>query len=614
MDISRSEAIMSDTPGLIPGYAQILAGVNVKTAAWADVSSIGTRLYDEGDSSKWATQQLQYGQNTYTYRVPPGFQVATINDYAGKDFVGQDRDEYMTSLLASFKIDGSYGAFSGTINAQFSISENQTQAYSFGTHAQRLRWYSLKTPAGLDSTNPLLNQAFVKELLDDSKSVSEFYNDWGTHFTSDIIIGGAATLSIYSQYTATFDKETFELDLGAAYESVAASFKTSGEFQYTGQSSKESYTSNKSLVIQGGDPTAADTLEDWLKTVVETPVFLDVNQSDPSYSGLTPMYELISDDNSPRKKALKQGLDDYLYPPLHLRIFAAASTLTQFPEATVSVPAKYKVLSGGARVVWNGTLGEMLTASFPVSDSQWTARAHDASQQDTGILTVFAIGVYDPYDWLDVVIVNKTSDSTSERPSVQVALDTSVDTGNALTGYALTGYALTGGGADCKGDSSTNNPIYLTASYPYSEQDIRGVKYPSNVWKAIGKDAFVQANGSITAYAVGVKWSDTFTNKYGNRTRITTWCIGLDSQNDSHPAALVGPPDQTSLVGGGAYDRWDAIKGAEGNMLTDSYPANLVYPYHADSSKWSAAGKDHIKSSPAVLTVYAIGAENMVTP
>jgi hypothetical protein len=324
----------------------------------------------------------------------------------------------------------------------------------------------------------------------------------------------------------------------------------------------------------------------WLKTVVDSPAFIDFNAEDPSFAGLTPMYMLIPDENDPRRKALKQGLDDYLYPPLHLRIFAAASTLTEFPEASVSVPAPYKILSGGARVTWDGP-GELLTASFPASNSQWSARGHDCAHSDSAILTVFAIAPYDPYSWLDVHIVSSDPSQPSQRPTAPVNLDAS--------------YAMTGGGADCGSDSS-GTPIFLTASYPYSKQDPRNTSFSSNTWQVAGKDAFVAATAPITAYVVGVKWSSGFLNQFGTQPPITAECLGLDSSFESHPEASLGPPDQTTLVGGGAYDRWQG----EGNMLTDSYPQDL--------SDWYAAGKDHIKSSEATLTVYAIGVKDMVPP
>jgi hypothetical protein len=48
------------------------------------------------------------------------------------------------------------------------------------------------------------------------------------------------------------------------------------------------------------------------------------------------------------------------------------------------------------------------------------------------------------------------------------------------------------------------------------------------------------------------------------------------------------------MVGGGAEVHWHD----PGNMLTASYPN--------DSNDWTAQSKDHLKSSPATITAYAV--------
>jgi hypothetical protein len=557
----------------IPSWDKILGGVNIKTAAFSDPTSIGNHFYGE-NAVTW--EQVSVLQTTYS--VPSGFQVSIIDQSEKIDVIGRNRDEYMNNLAGKFGIKGSYGGFSGTLNAQFGITEDRAQAYSFGTHTDRLVLYSLNVPTDLSFTSQFLNEQFVNDLYTEPMAVEGFYDKYGTHFTSSILVGGRASLSLYSQYDKTFDETQFHADLSAAYESVAGSFQMTGDIDYTSQSTRETYHSNSQLNLLGGDPTAAD-MKDWLKTVMTSPTFIEFNSSAP-FCGLTPMYMLISDPNDKRRQELEKGLADYLYPPLHLRIFAAASTLTERPEASVTVPENYKVLSGGARVTWEGP-GEMLTASFPVGSSQWAARAGDCVEVDAAILTVFAIAVYDPYNWLDVTTVQSQSQA-AEHPTTSVDLDSS--------------YAMTGGGAEAETAS------FLTASYPYSHSDTRNTHFSSNTWQVAAKDHKFPTSGPITAYAIGVKWNSSFLNKYGNQPPITTECIGLDSSLASHPDVSLGPPDQTTLVGGGAYDRWQDL----GNMLTNSYPE--------DSSNWHAAGKDHIDTSPATLTVYAIGVSNMTPP
>jgi len=296
----------------IPGWDKILCGVNVKTAALCDPNSIGNRLYGHDTAIDWEPQTvtLAPGQ-TPTYDVPSGFQVSVISHGSSFAVSGQERDEYMTNLMTRFGIKGSYGEFSGTLNLEFDMTENTTQGYSFGTYFDQLLLYSLRAPVGLTYKDKLFNLQFVNDLY--KMEVQEFYDQYGTHFTSDIIMGGSGSLSVYSQYTKTYDETTFHADLTLAYESVVASLKTEGDIDYTSTASQETYHSSSQLVLVGGELTASD-LNVWKTSVYAAPAFINFNQSDPTYSGLTPMYMLIADENDERRQELQQGLEDYLRP------------------------------------------------------------------------------------------------------------------------------------------------------------------------------------------------------------------------------------------------------------------------------------------------------------
>src|SRR3954453_3285043 len=128
----------------IPGWDKILSGVNIKTAAFSDPTSIGNHLY-EANVITW--EQVPVLQTAYN--VPSGFQVSVIDQSEKIDVIGHNRDEYMNNLAGKFGIKGSYGGFSGTLNAQFGITEDRAQAYSFGTHNDRLVSYSLNVPTDL---------------------------------------------------------------------------------------------------------------------------------------------------------------------------------------------------------------------------------------------------------------------------------------------------------------------------------------------------------------------------------------------------------------------------------------------------------------------------------
>jgi hypothetical protein len=551
----------------IPGLDKVGGGVNTKTAAYADWSSITSLLSLPESPDSW--DEVQVLSKTYMY--PKGFRVSVGNTSATMSVVGSGRDTYIRNIKANLDVGGSYGGFSGTFSTSFDMSEDTTEGYSFGTRTFQQQLYSLTLP-----TEPELDALLDPQFKDDLNNLdpAEFYTTYGTHYTSSVLIGAKASFSVYSQFKKTFTEDTFKVDLEAGYKSVVADFKTTGNFSYDSQNSGENYSSTSSLVLVGGD-TSKDSMKDWQSTIQEFPEFIDFNTQAAS-SGLVPMYHLLP-AGSARRKELETALADYLNPPLHTLIFAAASIETEFPSAIVQVPDKYKILSGGAKVdLPGGGAGDLLTASYPISTNQWAAKAKDSTQPGTTILTAFALAVYDPYDWLDVRVYSQMSDK-SQAPSASVGVSS-----------VSSEYALTGGGAETIWDGPGS---YLTASYPTMDNS------GNPVWFAASQDHLEVCPAVMKTYAIGVAWSD---KAPGKPSRIVAEISQNESNPDQHPSVTVGAPGGTVMVGGGAYDN---CRSGTGNLIVQSYPS--------DAETWSASGTDHIYVSPGTLTVYAIGVSNM---
>jgi hypothetical protein len=77
---------------------------------------------------------------------------------------------------------------------------------------------------------------------------------------------------------------------------------------------------------------------------------------------------------------------------------------------------------------------------------------------------------------------------------------------------------------------------------------------------------------------------------------VMTWAT---SGVAAHPNQTVYLPPGCIITGGGARTNWSGA----GNLLTGSYP--LTGSIHG----WAAEAKDHGESSPASVTVWAIGLE-----
>ncbi len=271
---------------------------------------------------------------------------------------------------------------------------------------------------------------------------------------------------------------------------------------------------------------------------------------------------------------------------LHLTLFKVTSALAGDPEATVTVPPGYKILSGGGRVKFNEPFGNLLTASFPadrslvldrdpdhMSDvwlwpntpSTWMvkAKSHNMYYSSNGYIHAWVIAIFDPSDDWDVAITSNASHAAQNPTATAVVKE---------------GYTLVSGGAEAHWQGLGH---LLVASYPDPEH--------GGQWVATSKDhIIVDASGTVRAYALGLKYKR---GDMGLSTRIFT----NQSLASQRPATEVAAGLGYSLVGGGAK-----VNFTLGNLLTASYP---------DFAKntWKVAGKDHAVVDACTITAYAIG-------
>jgi hypothetical protein len=134
---------------------------------------------------------------------------------------------------------------------------------------------------------------------------------------------------------------------------------------------------------------------------------------------------------------------------------------------------------------------------------------------------------------------------------------------------------LCGGALDNWKDSGN----LLTASFPESD----------NTWRGSGKDHVAGAPASISAFALAVYDPDDIWESRIFQSR--------PSPSSAHPEQDVAVEPGYVMVGGGAWVDWTG----EGNLLVASHPAP------ENKTTWHAQSKDHVKSSPARITAYAVG-------
>ncbi|WP_428261095.1 hypothetical protein [Haliangium sp.] len=76
----------------------------------------------------------------------------------------------------------------------------------------------------------------------------------------------------------------------------------------------------------------------------------------------------------------------------HLILKASTSGSGSHPSHTVSLPAGYQVIGGGARVNWSGS-GNLLTESYPYNGTTWKVKSKDHLVSSPATITAYVIGV-----------------------------------------------------------------------------------------------------------------------------------------------------------------------------------------------------------------------------
>jgi hypothetical protein len=171
--------------------------------------------------------------------------------------------------------------------------------------------------------------------------------------------------------------------------------------------------------------------------------------------------------------ALHDPNDEY-----EVTIKSEPSNPAPHPQATAVLPNGFVLTGGGAFVNWHGA-GNLLTASFPTSDTAWEVRSKDHDISDPSQITAYAIGIRRrrPNGKRLEHEIKKAKGAVAQHPTAQVQLDP--------------GWVMSGGGAldDWRGDGNL-----LTASFPQGP-----------TWFAFGKDHKDPSPAAITAYAIGLR-------------------------------------------------------------------------------------------------------------
>gem|GEM_PF-711275 len=240
----------------------------------------------------------------------------------------------------------------------------------------------------------------------------------------------------------------------------------------------------------------------------------------------------------------------------------AANYNTDF---AVTVPSDFVVIGGGGEGTegWNGN---MLTASYPDSGlTSWLVSTKEHLRATPVQARAWAIGLkaagLTPAQLRSYLTVSSATSANSAVPDVTAALPA--------------GYVLVGGGVKVNWSGSGN---LATASAPSG----------ANAWRVRAKDHIESSPATAQAYAIGISSSIPGVGTIGNFITDGTSAVL------AHPNYTAGMSAGYALSGCGAFVNWSG----DGNLLWSIKPVN---------SGCTVASKNHLISSPASISGYAIG-------
>jgi len=460
-------------------------------------------------------------------------------------------------IALDFGLKGSYEGFSGSIDAKYNFSDQIIQKSHFIMISFLITGERRSIRDGRDGLKKNLTDTFSQALNTASVSPDDLFDEYGTHIVTAIKTGGKAEYFCRSTDTTTLSSEDFELEATAKYEALGGSIEGTAHVNVGSASKQQDVIGNESISTLGGDAALAARLSEkdgwaeWAKSCEGSPAFLGFDQD-----SLLPLWELT--DNPNRQTQIRDAYRRRAAKALRTQIMAVTSDPANHPDARITVPDGYKLLSGGALDDWSDA-GNLLTASFPESDSTWRASGKDHIQASLAKITAYAIVTYDPDDIWDITQSSTTSGQAA-HPSQEISVPA--------------GYTMIGGGAQVTWSGAGN---LLTASYPRD----------SRTWVCAAKDHLDASSATISAYVIGLRCKV-------DGVKVLQRIQKSSSNPEDHPTASVSPSAGYVMVGGGAAVNYSGA----GNMLTASYPR--------DKGTWEARSKDHQQADPATLDVYAV--------
>ena len=176
---------------------------------------------------------------------------------------GENRDGFQNTIATHAGVEGSYGAFSGEMKADFAGEYKENAAFTYGF----LDFYTSLATLQLNTTEYLTADFLrtVAELPDVATEDTlppfiDFFTRYGIYYTQRVTLGGSLGFYTALSKRDLLRKAEFEVLLKAQYKALFSSGQLDAKVKASAEWQQYSEASVTNVRVLGGSPTAAAAL------------------------------------------------------------------------------------------------------------------------------------------------------------------------------------------------------------------------------------------------------------------------------------------------------------------------------------------------------------------